>query len=432
MEFSSWVTLLMASMQKIMSVLAAVFSISAIAYVGFALLRLSSGDSPIAQAQAAYLPPAPSEQCVDAPPLPAVQRDNAAVRVIDIDSVAALHLAVSELRPNTVLLLSPGRYDLQKTLAIEADNVTIRGDSTRCDAVALVGKGMDAADGGKQVSHGIWSNANYLKVQNLSIRDVYRHAIALDGKARSPELYNLALIDSGEQFVKANPRSFGKGVDKGRVEYSLIRYTDGMARTDHGSGTGYTNGVDIHAGKGWIIANNMFMDIHAPDNADHLWNPAVLAWNGASDTIVEYNRFHNVDRAIAFGLNERDEDHRGGVIRHNMIALDAGLFSSSRRATADAPILIWSSPETQVENNSIVTRGNARSAIDLRFKSDGAWISRNILDATINDRDNSVVTVRDNVTVDTLTYFVDPSTADLRLLDSAPSKYRGLGAYSGQ
>lgn len=415
-------------MQKIMSVLAVVFSVTAIVYVATALVRLDSGESPIADVQAAALPRAPSENCVSAPPLPEVKRDNAAVRVVDIDSVEALHQAMTDLRANTILLLSPGRYDLQKTLSVEVDNVTIRGDSTRCDAVALVGKGMDNVAGDKLIPHGVWTNARNLKVQNLSIRDVYRHAIAIDGNATSPELYNLALIDTGEQFVKVNPLGYGEGVDKGRVEYSLIRYSDGPAKTDHGSGTGYTNGIDIHAGNGWTIANNMFVDIHVPDDSDHLWNPAILSWNGASNTIVEHNRFHNVDRAIAFGLSDRDADHRGGIIRHNMIALDADLFSARRRETADAPILVWSSPDTQIENNSIVTRGNARNAIELRFKSDGAWIARNIIDAAINDRDNSIVTVRDNLTIDTLTYFVDPSIADLRLVDHAPSKYSGLGA----
>ena len=414
-------------MQKIMPVLSVIFSVTAIVYVGIALLNLET-DEPPAEVQAAALPKAPSENCVAAPPLPEVERDNGAIRVLDIHSVEALHDAMNDLRANTVLLLSPGRYDLKKTLSVEVDNITIRGNSTRCDEIALVGKGMDDVAGDALIPHGIWTNARNLKVQNLSIRDVYRHAIAFDGQAISPELYNLALIDTGEQFVKANPLDFGKGVDKGRVEYSLIRYSDGPAKTNHGSGTGYTNGIDIHAGNGWVIANNKFMDIHVPDNSDHLWNPAIIVWNGASNTVVEYNRFHNVDRAIAFGLEEREDDHNGGSIKHNMIALDAGLFSRKRRETADAPILLWSSPDTMIENNTILTRGNTKSAIELRFNSDGAWIARNILDAAISDRDSSVVTVRDNETIDTLSYFVDPSVADLRLTENAPSKYQGLGA----
>jgi len=415
-------------MQKIMPILAVVFSLTAFAYIGVALLQLDTEEAPIAIANATSLPSAPKENCLAAPPLPKISRSNASNTVIDIISVEELHAAMIDLRPNTVLLLSPGRYDLKTTLAIEVDNITIRGDSDRCDAVALVGKGMDNEKGKDLIDHGIWSNARNLKVQNLSIRDVYRHAITFDGKAKSPELYNLALVDAGEQFVKVNPVDFGEGVDKGRLEYSVIRYSDGPAKTDHGSGTGYTNGIDIHAGEGWIIKDNLFLDIHAPDDADHLWNPAILAWNGASGTIVENNRFHNVDRAIAFGLTERTEDHRGGIIRHNMIALDANLFSTWRRQTADAPILVWSSPDTFVENNSIITRGNTRSTIELRFKSDGAWIARNIIDAPISDRDNSIVTMRENENIDSLSYFIDPSSADLRLIENAPTKYLGLGA----
>ena len=192
-------------MQKIMPVLSVIFSVTAIVYVGIALLNLDS-DEPPPEVQAAALPRAPSENCIAAPPLPEIKRDNAAVRVLDIDSVEALHEAMNDLRANTVLLLEPGRYDLKRTLSVEVDNITIRGKGTRCDDVALVGKGMDDVAGGELIPHGIWTNARNLKVQNLSIRDVYRHAIAFDGKAISPELYNLALIDSGEQFVKVNPR----------------------------------------------------------------------------------------------------------------------------------------------------------------------------------------------------------------------------------
>ena len=108
------------SMQKIMSVLSVVFSVTAIVYVGIALLNLDTEEPP-PEVQAAALPRAPSENCVAAPPLPEVERDNGAIRVLDIDSVEALHEAMNDLRANTVLLLEPGRYDLKKTLSVEVD-----------------------------------------------------------------------------------------------------------------------------------------------------------------------------------------------------------------------------------------------------------------------------------------------------------------------
>jgi len=314
--------------------------------------------------------------CVDAPALPPVSTLLNQYQIVNISSETALQDAVGALSNNTVLLLAPGVYNLSNTLWINnRDNVIIRGDSDNCDDVVLVGNGMENASGSSSVPHGIWTNSNGLKVQNLTIGDVYFHTVAIDSSANAPELYNVRLVDSGEQFIKSSSGGFGNGADTGRVEYSVMEYSVNPPNTDHGGGgTGYTNGVDVHGGNGWVIRNNRFKNFHTPDSAQNLWNPAVLMWNGARNTLVENNTFIDVDRAIAFGLANRANDHRGGIIRNNMIVMSQGLYSNSRKPNSDATIIIWNSPDSRVLHNSIATQGNLNKAIELRFTSNNVQV----------------------------------------------------------
>ena len=65
-------------------------------------------------------------------------------------------------------------------------------------------------------------------------------------------------------------------MNNGVVEYTIMEYTHGAPTSDHGGGIGYTNGVDVHGGKNWVIRNNLFKNFHTPDSADFLWNVAQL------------------------------------------------------------------------------------------------------------------------------------------------------------
>jgi hypothetical protein len=153
----------------------------------------------------------------------------------------------------------------------------------------------------------------------------------------------------------------------------------------------------------------------SPDSADNLWNPAILMWNGAANTIVQKNLFINVDRAIAFGLIDRVGDHRGGVIRNNMIVMQPNLYSNRRKGASDAAILVWSSPDTWVLHNTILTRGNTHKSIELRFESSGSIVRNNLVDAPITDRSYSTFEKVGNVEYHGPDIFRDLSSANLRL-----------------
>lgn len=352
--------------------------------------------------------------CLPAPALPAPSGT-----VVEVDTVADLQQAVSNLVPGTTILIAPGTYALSSTLYVRKDNVSIRGASDRCDQVVLVGKGMENASYGA-VPHGIWSDAANLKVQNLSINEVYFHAIQLDPIAEAPHIYNVRMLDAGEQFVKGSSGGFGVGVDNGIVEYSIMEYTAGPPASDHGGGTGYTNGVDIHGGANWQVRDNLFKNFHTPDGSDNLWNPAILMWNGAQGTISERNVFINVDRAIAYGLIDRSgSDHSGGIIRNNFVYIEPGLLSAARIAGTDGLIIVWDSPSTKVLHNTVLSSGNFNKSIEFRFQTTGGEARNNLVDAPLGSRNDGSFAQSGNSTAASAALFVNSSAGDLHLKPSA-------------
>ena len=323
------------------------------------------------------------------------------------------------MRDGDTILLANGTYNLTNTLYVSnVNNVTIRGASG-CDDVVLVGRGMDNANYGN-VPHGVWSNARNTVIAHLTIRDVYTHPIIFNAGAQSPRVYNVKLLNAGSQFIKANPNGPTDGVDNGVVEYSVLEYTAGPPVTDHGPGVGYTNGLSIHTADNWIIRGNLFKNFHTPDSSAYLWNPAVLVWNHSTNTLTERNTFINVDRAIAYGLQDNTgSDHQGGIIRNNFIYVQPGLMSQSRKAGSDAQIIVWDSPGTKVFHNTILTNGNVFRAIEVRFNTAGAEIRNNLTDAPLGSRDGGSYSQSGNLLTATASMFVNPTGGDLHLKDTA-------------
>jgi hypothetical protein len=340
-------------------------------------------------------------------------------RIVNVATAAQLQSAMGNLRAGDTIVLANGTYNLASTLYVNGvDNVTIRGNSG-CDGVVLVGRGMDNANYGS-VPHGIWSNARNTVIAHLTIRDTYDNTVIFNGGAQSPRVYNVKLLNSGSQFIKANPLNATAGVDNGVVEYSVLEYTAGPPTTNHGSGVGYTNGLSIHTADNWIIRRNLFKNFHTPDTAAYLWNPAVLMWNHSTNTLTERNTFINVDRAIAYGLYDNSgSDHQGGVIRNNFVYLQPGLMSASRKSSSDGQIIVYDSPGTKVYHNTILTNGNVLKSIEMRFNTSDGEIRNNLADAPVGIRDGATYSQSGNLLTATASLFVNPSAGDLHLKSTA-------------
>jgi len=343
-------------------------------------------------------------------------------RIVNVSTESQLQTAMGNLQPGDTILLANGTYNLTSTLYINGKNdVTIRGTNGSTNVV-LVGKGMDNTNFGN-VELGIWSNSTNTTIAHLTMRDTYDNEIIFNSGAQSPLVYCVRLINAGSQFIKSNPTDVnaGMGVNNGIVEYCWFEYT-GSPPNDHGTGVGYFNGISAHAAKNWIVRGNLFKNLHNPDTAAYLWNPAVLFWRHSVGTLTEQNTFINVDRAVAYGLDNTTPyfDHAGGLIRNNFVYLAPGLMSANRKASSDGSIIAWNSPGTQIDHNSVLLNTNEFYAVEFRFSTTTNGTARNNLaDAQVHLRDSAVATVTGNSPTATPGMFVNPAAGDLHLAISA-------------
>jgi hypothetical protein len=342
-----------------------------------------------------------------------------------VNTESALQNAFNNLQSGNTVVIQPGTYNLSRTLYIGLNsnitNVTIRGSTDNFNDVTLLGAGMDNANYGS-VPMGISIyNAQNVTIADLSIGDIYYHEVEIKGDqgANSITMYHLHLFDSGEQFVKVDPPSSGVGTSNSVLEYTLIEYTNGTPKTDHGGGIGYTDAISLHDGQNWLIAHNLIQNMHTPDsNTDLEWNPAVLVWNHSSNVTVDGNTFINTDRAIAFGLLDQTSgyDNQGGIIRNNFIYQAPGLFDPGRRSRSDGQILVWDSPNSEVLFNTIITNNNSINSIQFRWTTTGALSEGNLADAPIRTRDGGTYTESGDYFGATSSMFVNESTGNLHLV----------------
>jgi hypothetical protein len=329
-------------------------------------------------------------------------------RIVNVSTEGQLQQAVRSVTSDTTILIAPGTYQLTSTLYVNGSlrNVSIRGASGNRDDVVLAGPGMTNAAYGP-TPHGIWTGGGVqnVTIANLTLRDFYFHCVILNAGTTAPRLYNLRLLNAGEQIVKSNPNPAGGGVDDGVVEYSIIEYP--TTSRDF-----YTNGVDVLAGRRWIVRNNLFRNIRAP--IGQMAGPAVLMWRGTTDSVTEGNTFIDCQRPIAYGLEATNPpDHARGVIRNNFI------YRSASQG-GDAGIVVFGSPDTVVAHNSVLLSGTYPAAIEYRFpQATGVQILNNLTDGPIVRRDNAVAVVSGNHTQATPAMFVAPASGDLHLNASA-------------
>ena len=281
-------------------------------------------------------------------------------------------------------------------------NVGLRGATANADDVVLVGPGMAQPSYGN-VPFGIWTGfgVDGITIANLTIRDLFFHPIIFNDGTENPRVYNVHLIDAGEQFIKVNPDGRGGGVDNGIVEYSVIEFTT-TAKDD------YTKGIDVQTARNWIIRHNFFRNIVAP--AGQIAGPGILAWRGTINTLAEGNAFVNCARGIMFGADDYySPSHAGGIIRNN-------LFFRTGAQPGDVGIILSDSPDTQVLNNTLFVSGTYGSPIEYRYAGTrNVLIANNLLDGAITSRDGGTATLTTNVQGAGPGIFVDAAGGDLHL-----------------
>ena len=242
------------------------------------------------------------------------------------------------------------------------------------------------------------------------------HAIQVRGEvgASGVRVYGVRLFDTGQQLLKGSFAPNGQTADEGIVECSTFEYSLHAPST-------YTNGIDLIGTKDWIIRDNRFLRIRGPREEGWSAGPAILAWGNSEGTVVERNLLLNCFRGIALGLGPAvfatprggptDVDHRGGLIRQNVIV--------NLNSWADEGIEVNAAPDVKVEFNTVLVEGGLSWSISIRFPQTSALVRNNLTSRGIVSRDGGQVLPEGNVDGAAAPWFVDAASGDLHLLEGA-------------
>jgi len=293
-------------------------------------------------------------------------------------------------------MIEAGVYDMQNIVQIVNDGITIRGATGQRGDVILDMGGM-----GSGYMHGFLIDAHDATIADLTIRNVGNHGVSVQGYDR-PQLYNLHILDTGEQLVKVNPGSDWS--DDGLLACSRLEYTSTAP-------TNYTNGISAHRTRDWVVRDNEWYRIRGNEGYT---GPTILFWSGSSGTVVERNLLVDCYRGIAFGNpSHSGVDHTGGVVRNNFI------YSSLEH---DVSIEMIRAQGWLVANNTAILVNPSSGltwGMEARYPESQGTFAHNLTNMDIlHNRDGAQGAVVGNVTNAQTSWFTDASSGDLHLRDT--------------
>ncbi|VAW43132.1 hypothetical protein MNBD_CHLOROFLEXI01-911, partial [hydrothermal vent metagenome] len=138
---------------------------------------------------------------------------------ISVDTVAEIQNAVNNATSGDTILIADGIYNLDGVyLRIDTPNVTLRSASGDREAVVL--------DGNYITTEIIQIVASNVTVADVTLREAYNHQIHVmttdAGDTLNTTIYNVYIIDPGEQAIKINPAAEGTYPDDGLIACSQI------------------------------------------------------------------------------------------------------------------------------------------------------------------------------------------------------------------
>jgi hypothetical protein len=275
--------------------------------------------------------------------------------------------------------------------------------------------------------------ASGVTVADLTLREAYDHPIHVMSSDAADTIntliYNVHIIDPGQQAIKINPGGTGHYPDDGVIACSHIELTD-AGRTQIRDNC-YTGGVDAHQAMNWVVRDNLIEGFWCPTGfSEH----AAHFWRGCRDTLVERNVLRNNARGVGFGLVLSGSarpypddpcptaggayvDHYGGVIRNNFVsANDNALFSSEYGF--DSGISLWQACGARVLHNTVASIQPPFSSIEWRFFATDADIINNLAKHRLMDR-GGTARLSGNLQNQPLSLFADGVGGDLHLISSS-------------
>jgi hypothetical protein len=338
-----------------------------------------------------------------------------------VSTASQLANAVSSAASGTTILMADGTYTGVQVM-INKPNITIRSQSGNRDAVVI--------DGNYTVGEIFAVYASNFTIANLTVKRAKYHAVHLGGGGHYATLYNLHVVDCGEQGIKENPNGSSYN-DYGTLACSLVELTP-TGRTfveqNTAAETGYpcyTGGIDAHAAQGWTVRDNTIQNFWCSTGlAEH----GIHFWSSSRDTVVTNNTLINNARSIGFGLGQSANitrtypdnplnglpatsvGHIGGVIRNNFIYANISQY--------DTGIGLEQAYNASVYHNTILGVAG-RLGLDVRFGNSNPIVRNNLMSPGISQRDGGAVSASAGNVTASASMFVAPTQGNLHLLSTA-------------
>lgn len=313
-----------------------------------------------------------------------------------VDTESEIRAQASSAPAGTTIIVEAGTYNMSNYVHIANDDVSLRGETGNREDVILDFGGMTTG------SEGIHVYGDDITIADLTIRNSAVCGVSVQGVDRTV-LYNLHVIDINDQLIKVNP--LGDGSDDGLLACSRLEYT--TTAPDN-----YTNGISAHNAHDWVVRDNEWFRIRTPGN-DPV--PTILFWSGSTNTVIERNLLVDCYQGISFGNSSHGPgDHTNGVVRNNLILA---------RLPHDSVIEMVHADNFLVTHNTALLLdpyGGLTWGIEARFPDTDGEFSYNLTNMTIwGNRDGAAGTLTGNLTDAAQEWFVDPSSQDLHLVESA-------------
>ncbi len=364
--------------------------------------------------------------------------------IVTVDSETGIWNAVNDAVAGTTIMIADGTYNLGRSgyyLWFDAPNVTLCSASGYRERVIL--------DDNYTGSEIITIAASQVTIADLTIKRAGTHPIHVvstdSGDTLNTLIYNVHIIDPGQQAIKINPHAAKVHfTDDGVIACSTIELTDaGRAKVWDINGSCYTGGVDGHQSRGWVVRDNTIQGFWCQQGlAEH----GVHFWTGSRDTLVERNMFIDNARGVGFGLLESGTGrtyadnpcpaasgyvaHYDGIIRNNFIfANRTELFASEYGA--DVGIALTQACGAQAVHNTVAFAAAPFAAIEWRFANTDVSLLNNLVTHNLMDRGGSA-SLLGNLSNQPLSLFVDGAHGDLHLDSTAGAAIdQGVPVQSG-
>jgi hypothetical protein len=334
--------------------------------------------------------------------------------VVSPSQASELPSIIAGAASGTTLLLQDGTYSVPD-LPFRTSGVTMRGQSGNRDAVIL--------DGNYTTAEVIRIYTTAITIADLTVQRAVDHNIHLAGNASNALIYNVHLIDSGEQFMKGSDVPYNDNVT---VACSLFEMTPAgrshveLTSQAHAGIPCYTGGIDAHEAAGWTVRDNIIQNIWCSNGlAEH----GIHFWNGGRDQTIERNVLVNNARGIGLGLTNgvaarTYSDNPPGALQ-NMNGVIRNNFVYGNIAQFDTGIGLEQAYNASVYHNTVLAPSGTLT-LDVRFSNSVASVQNNLFSGAVSLRDaGSMKANAGNVVNATASMFVNPGTGDLHLVSGA-------------